>query len=518
MSSRSRILLLLFSAAVMAAALTPIRSWDYFWHLSTGEWILQHGQLPERDPFSVGSDDSQWIDGAWLFQLAIAALHRIGSHEAVSIARAVCTSLLLIAVFLVVLKRCDPWVTLTVCSLSAWGAWTRLDARPETAGIACAALAVMLLQHEVRYRIVAYGALTALWMNLHPSALLSIVFAVLAVAGALIRRERGAAMRLGAMAAAGALALLVNPWGLAGVRAPLGLASQVESGTFVNLEWLPSDPRLFPLLYLVIIAGGALLLRDRLRHPFETLLFVALAVLAMRWVRNQGFFFVLMPLALAPMLSTLQFRESQRRLVAAVAIAALVLSLSPVLSQPPGLGPRDESFPVRSARLIRELGLDGNIFNADQFGGFLIWSLFPERRVLIDGRNELYTELIPRLLHARTDGRAWQGLIAEHDIRIAVEEHAAQPLEVRDAATGEMRFASPSLSFFPREQWALLAVDPASMLFVRRDSVSPAVLERYEYREWRPDLVDRAEIGDASRYESERIRGLEELGRGEPVS
>lgn len=518
MPRRARFLLVLVTLAVLATALTPIRSWDYFWHLSTGEWILRNGGLPATDPFSIGSDDRPWIDGAWLFQAGLAVLHRAGSHALVSVSRAIITALLFALVFLITARRCDEWIALLMSALASWGAWARLDARPETAGIVCATLAVLLLQRGSRWSVVYYALLTAIWINLHPSALLAVAIAGLALIGAMVRRAPGEIRRLATICIAAMLALLVNPWGVRGITAPLSLASQTGSGGFVNLEWLPSDPRIFPLLYVALVAGAAVVVRDRGRHPFEALLFVFLSVLAVRWVRNQGFFFVIMPLALSPMLASLRLKEDHRRLASIVAIAALALSLSPALSQPPGLGPDIDRFPTRSARMIEELNLQGHIFNADQFGGFLIWTVFPERRVLIDGRNELYTELIPRLLRARGDSREWISLLDEYDIRIAVEEHAHEPLEVHNPSDGSRSLASPSLAYFPRRQWALIGVDPASMLFVRRDSVDARILERYEYTTWRPDIVDPREINDRARWEMERARGERELRRGIPVS
>ena len=43
---------------------------------------------------------------------------------------------------------------------------------------------------------------------------------------------------------------------------------------------------------------------------------------------------------------------------------------------------------------LRASGLHGRIYNPDQFGGYLIWSFYPERRVLTDGRNELHRTYI----------------------------------------------------------------------------------------------------------------------------
>lgn len=491
-------------------ALSPIRSWDYFWHLTAGRWMLDNAALPGVDPLAIGSARVQWIDGSWLFQVVLALFRGVASDEGVWLARATVTAALLFAITAITRRRTSDVTALILCSAALWGAWHRLDARPETAGVVCAVLAVLLMQSSHRLRPLWYLLLTVVWINLHPSALLAPVIASCGVIDALLRRN-GLPPRL-MQFAAGCAGLFVNPWGWEGVVAPFRLARQVGSGGFVNLEWLPSSPATFPLLYLTVAAIVLLLINDRMRHPFEALLLAVLAFLAIRWVRNHAFFFLLMPLLATPLVELRDEVRARWDRVALVTGFALIAGASSVVLRW-GIEPGVDStrFPIRTAAMIESLGLRGNVYVPDQFGGYVMWQLYPEKRVLIDGRNELYAALIPRILRARRDSREWQNLFTEFDLRIAVEEHATQPLEVMDPRTGETVHSSSSLAYFPREQWALVAVDPASMLFVRRDAADPAVLQRIEYREWRPDLVDPSEVRDVEVWKRERIRGEMEL-------
>lgn len=513
MSSRSRLWLGVIGAVAFVSSLSPIVSWDYFWHLATGRWILDNSAIPATDPFSAGSEPVRWINGAWLFQVIIALINGAAGHTGVWFTRAIATAVVFMLVYREAERRCGPACAALLTALGIWGAWHRLDSRPETAGVFCAVVAVIILQRMPRFAAVLYLLLTVAWFNLHPSALLSPLLAGAALVASL-REPAERLRRLGVLAAA-AGGLLVNPWVLEGVLAPFRLAGQVESGGFVNLEWLPSRPQDFPLLYLCVVVLVVLIVRDRLRHPFEAIVTIALAVLAMRWVRNHAFFFVLLPLLAAPLVAHLAVaREKLDRVIAILAAVLCLGALSNLLVSGVRPGFDRERFPVRSAAMIEHLSLSGNVYTPDQFGGFLIWSLYPERRVLIDGRNELYVRLIPRILEARRDSREWQRLFADYDLTIAVEEHAREPLEIVNPATGQSSYRSPSLAYFPRERWALLAVDPASMLFVRRDAVDPRILQKFEYREWRPDIVDPSvEVRDVRRWQMESVRGESELMR-----
>src|SRR5262245_28551789 len=39
---------------------------DTFWHLATGEWILRHGAVPTKDPFSYTFAGGPWQAHEWL--------------------------------------------------------------------------------------------------------------------------------------------------------------------------------------------------------------------------------------------------------------------------------------------------------------------------------------------------------------------------------------------------------------------------------------------------------------------
>ena len=70
--------LLLFSAL---AGLFKVKSYDVFWHLASGRWIVEHGRIPRTDPFRFTSHGAPWVDHEWLFQVLLysrAAADRTG--------------------------------------------------------------------------------------------------------------------------------------------------------------------------------------------------------------------------------------------------------------------------------------------------------------------------------------------------------------------------------------------------------------------------------------------------------
>jgi hypothetical protein len=344
---------------------------------------------------------------------------------------------------------------------------------------------------------VAYACLTIIWINVHPSALLAPVLALITI---LIDRRRSIVVL------ASAAALLVNPYGWNAIVAPLRLTSEIRSGAFVNAEWLPSSFAFFPLLYVTI--GTALLLfigtRDKRANAWRFVMFAVLAALAIRYVRNQGLYFAALPLLVPPIGS---FSRRASNVIAACALIPLAWAFQHDVHRP---GIDDERFPARAVAALRSYRLAGNIYNVDQFGGMIEWTFYPERRALTDGRNELFRDFIADDAVAHRDSRAWHGMIATYGLVLAVDEYQAGKVEVLDVASGEKRTLPASLVRYRRRDWALIAFDDAAMVFARRDAFPRERLEPIEYRYLVPDDpaigYANAEIRDAARKEIARAR------------
>lgn len=484
--------LVLFSSLIFIASLDTIRSYDYFWHLATGRWIVEHRALPATDPFSVGSDPVPWINGEWLFQIVLYLLYRPFGHEGLSLLRAALLAVGFGAIYHWASRIVAPGLAAFLTAIGWLGALHRLNARPETPATFLLVLFLAVLFFlKGRTRLVTATLVTVVWFNIHPSALLAPILASihqgaeLLVTGFKEKREdltERVLLVLGPL-----LGLLVTPHGLKGVLAPLQLIGYASAGSFTNIEWMPSDPKLFPLLYLAV--AGILLLfltppgQVRRKLPFG-LIGLFLGILALRYVRNQGLFFAAFPLVSAGLI-----RPDILRRLSTVLGAASALVVATVLAGGPwsDIGVDRSLFPVAATEALKRTGLRGNIYNPDQFGGFLIWSFYPERRVVTDGRNELHRTYIPAYALARGDSRAWNQLLRTYELTLAVDEYRGELVPVVDSASGRTVLQPASRAYFPRERWALIAFDRAGLVFARRDAHPREVLDRLEYRHLVPD-------------------------------
>ncbi len=67
----------------------PLWHTDIWGHVAYGQWMLDHGRLPDVDPFVDLAQTTPLVATAWLSQLLFGALERSGGPERLSVAYAV---------------------------------------------------------------------------------------------------------------------------------------------------------------------------------------------------------------------------------------------------------------------------------------------------------------------------------------------------------------------------------------------------------------------------------------------
>lgn len=261
------------------------------WHLMTGDWIIQRGEVPLFDPFLASPEPRRWIADQWLSDLIFGFLLRVSRGEhGLAILFGVLTGLFLFTfsalVFGAVERRTkSPLVAGLAAFVSLKLASVQFVLRPVVFGIALFALMNLLLwriidrvrsEQPLRFfDVVPLLLLTVLWANLHPSFGLGIVLLGLAIVGLFIDAviieqkflQRRSFVVLGATLILMLAVSLLNPNGW---RLLHQIASLVGNDFFMNLneEWRPinvrsHDGERFILTLGVILVGSYLAAKKR---------------------------------------------------------------------------------------------------------------------------------------------------------------------------------------------------------------------------------------------------------------
>lgn len=502
-------MLALVAALGFLAGSFAIANTSIGWHLASGHWILDHHAVPRSDPFSTTAEGTPWIDHEWGFQLMLAAVERLGGAPLLVLARALLVAALAAMLLLVgVRSGLSPPAAALLSMLCLYGARIRFFLRPELATLLLAPAVVWLFlqRRELGGRrwLLAIAALMALGANLHAGILVvpPLLVGLLAAESLqwLATRRGPQPIGSGVLGLAVATAApLLNPYGWRLYQVPIEIARLVGRPHIPNPEWISPSFSDVPPLYVAIGAALVLLgLRER-RFARWALLLMA-AVLALRYVRNVGLFFALLPIAVGPALASLpalgrEGATARRPLwrVAAVALAVLVVvSMVAEPGRAPALGFSDRFYPVRALAFIDQQGLAAvPLYNDVRFGGFLIRNAYPHRRAFLDDRNEIHEPLLAEIhsILGSSDPGAWQAMLDRYRVGVALLRYNPPFTVLRpDGRTvGRRGF---SALWFPDERWALVYWDDIAMVLVDRTAADPALLERFAYRAIRPDDAD----------------------------
>lgn len=531
------------SVTATAISLFRIRSTDIFWHLATGRWILEHGAIPRSDPFRFTSGGAPWVDHEWLFQVLVRGVERLGGLDALIALRVV----LVVAIALLLFRTArraslGPPAAAVLAALALFGMRPRLILRPELLSFVALLLALQLLERlraGRRGALYALVGLTVAWANVHGAVLLAPVAAALYLLGAWLvdGRTKQARQRLLLVPSLLLLATFVNPYGYRILGVAAGIRRAMRDLPGVNAEWAPQwlAPQPYFFCAVTLLAGLVLLARARGRRldPASGLVAVAFGVLALTAVRHQALFFVAAtPFAartLAAVGPPLHARRALGQLAPvapALVCGAIVLwILAPPSTGPlrprqgaftPGLGIERNRFPEGGADYLERHPEIGVLYNTFAHGGYLLWRLFPPRRVFHDGRMELEPGLLEEIGRARASGRDWEALMRRYGVDGALVRYdeRRRPVLVL-GADGEPElegYRTSNALLFPRSLYALVHWDDAAMLLVRRTPERRAWLAEEAYEAIDPEDLEWT-VERAAEDPTFRDRALAEVGR-----
>lgn len=481
-------------AAVVLLTVFPLTSNDLWWHLATGRYMADTGTLPRFDPFAFAAEPLPWVNHAWLFDLGLFATNRVLGADGLHLLRMILVGMLALVLWRDRRRREEPWTSLAWVVFLLAAMRHRMMVRPELLALVLFAVMLRLWLGGHRHRLPLTAVVLVVWVNVHASFLLGLgALGPLVFREWLLRRSWNSVLRSLPLF----LVPLLNPFGAAAYLAPLRLMGDLERLPVANPEWLaPSLPYFAPLLAALVVTATVFALglgEQEWRHTLPAgLLLAALTVMAATSLRHAGFFAVGAALLVPP----LRLRWSAPLLGL---LAAAAFSWQVAWVQQPGWGVDRQRFPVTALTVTREVPPPGRLYNSAGLGGFLIWTLYPDHQVFMDGRNELFMNVLPQVNAARGNLGAWQELLDRYGMSWAVLEYEG---ETAVAQGGRSHAVPTSWARFPPWSWALMAWDDAAMVFYARpqgktlpgefrfNPESPGYLaERIRRGEWQRDDV-----------------------------
>jgi Flp pilus assembly protein TadD len=462
-------------SALLVLELLISNSWRFLldsdtgWHVRTGELVLQTHAAPHRDPFSHTMFGQPWFAWEWLADTLMAALHGWRGLAGV-VGGAILVLLVSYAAlyWLMIRRDADPLIACVVTVFGAIASISHWLARPHLLSIAlmvvwCAAVGAYRRRRSGW--VYAVPLLIVFWANVHGAFVVTLPMLGIYAAGEVLEfAARGAwhdgeSLRtLKTYLLVGALSLLAaaltpygfnlygHLWRYLNDRQLLSTIQEFQSPDFHS-----TSGKLIELFLLLgIVAAANAVRRRRFVEVGLTLMWTHLTLQSERHVTLAVV--VLAPIIareLSDLSSEIIDRAAQgpetgskalraardwyrstmainRQLTGAsvyvAAVAFVIVAASTGLADKL-LSPRfnPDRFPAGAVDFILNNRPSGNLYSNDQFGGYLIYRLYPQFKVFVDGRNDFYRQgtvldEADRIGLASTDRPDWQELLAKRSV------------------------------------------------------------------------------------------------------
>jgi len=373
---------------------------DAGWHYRNGADIVAQRGLPRSNRCSFNGRGESPLVQEWLGDIVYYVAAVSAGRRAVLLLVAAAGALgLLLAAGSGRVRT--PWATVLAALLGALVVARGFRVGNEVFTWPLVAIEVRLIDRlrcGARWPLAVLPALVALWANLHSSFILALAILALTLAGESIAllagdptaRERLKLVALGLVLAA--LAALANPYGASLYRDALGRAASSEAA-HIDVFRPPSfsNPDSWPAIAALAATLGLLLLGPARFHAARLLPIVGLVFLTLTGWRYATYLtLVALPLVTEAMAGVADFIAPKKKRLASIALAAALAVGSVAYAATPRTHAHESNDLEALSVYLRAAGLTGNLYNAYDQGGYLVWRHCEDHPVFWDGRNNLY--------------------------------------------------------------------------------------------------------------------------------
>jgi hypothetical protein len=502
------------------AAWNPIVGDDQWWHMLTGQVVLESGSVPTTDLFSFTYLGQPWINWEWLAGVGMMlAWEAAGPLGLVLLRTAAVLALLMISWRRMswrapVARNWTPIVELALAALMLLVVFGRISDRPHVYAYPFLATAVLLADRMKRLPgagvAVGLAVLIAVWSMLHPSWLLGMVY--VAAAGA------DTALAVGIRDRQKLNRRVVLMWLAIPIVSVLLISAFHEFGGYLSAvtdifstsglsEWKALTDywiwRTFPLHAFALVAllfVWMLVKRPARLLNLRVLLMLLLMITAFFVVRFTAIFAIIaVPRLYSWLCKALEKQPDQgkpARVLVVVSLMAILLFMLVlrVYDKPFSASLDPRSVPVGVGEYMTRHDLGGNVYsttnNAASYLAMLRW---PRIKVFIDGR-------VPQLFPASF----------YHFYKRCGQPDVFQDLIERNPIEYVLIIGEPGDYHRPmaelldkREDFSLLYFDDYAALYQRHFEGQERVQDLGGYRIIRPWLMDVdwwRDVGEAERF------------------
>ena len=488
---------LVFVAILFALVFGPgnglLNDGDTGYHIRAGEIILQTWRVPSQDIFSHHQPALQWTAHEWLSEVVMALVYKLSGLTGVVLFFAFLLSLTHWLLFGSLRSRSNNVILVTLITLLATAtSSSHWLARPHVFSFLFTLSWCHLLdrfQYRNQRTLICLPLIMVPWVNLHGGYFIGLVLIVVYLLGNLLHslgtnrtqalEHWHKAKHLFGLLVVTILACLINPLGYEILLFPGRLTSDRFIMDHVTEFLSPNFHDVLPFKYMLLATIAALALARNRLNLIEVGLIVLLSYMALYSARYVSLYAIIVaPLLLKTTESiltdlpsvVLKFIQKRNQLLVNIdtnlrsplwPIAGVLLVVSLALLNSLRFNFSEKSFPLAAVKFLQRENVAGNMFNNDEFGDYIIFAAWPQYRVFMDGRSDMYGEKLgSAYLKVANAQPGWKDVLKHYNIDWVI-------FDTNSALTAALR---------EQTDWQPIYTDKLATIFVRKGSANDRLL------------------------------------------
>ncbi len=482
---RSFVIPVILFPALFLLTIAKMIDTDLWFHMKAGQVISETGSFIYKDIFSFTAAGRDWFYHEWLFGVISYYVYSIFGVNGLILGKATLLTLTFLIIYKCMrLRGANHYLSSFILFIAVLAARFRFTERPHVFKFLFVAAFIYFLdlyRLKEKNHLWLLPVLQLLWTNIHGSFILGPAIIAIYLFLEVVSWKRRELKALATILVLTSAVTLINPYGFKLLFFSLGFG---EKAVLTSIsEWEPTRLKDFYGAFgLLFVAGvSSFAAKYKKIDLADLLLFGLFAYLSIKAIR----FTALFSLATAPVLAgNIQctvsafkcFNTWATRRIASTAFVmiAIIGSLfvheikrNPLLVF--GLG-QGAAFPQKAVEFIKQHEIHGNMYNSYAFGGYLVWSFHPERKVFVDGRAEVYDKEFQESFISGVSINKWIEAVNRYDINYAVIAYSAGGLDLIG------KWISKDTN------WVLIYWDDAARVYVRDTPVNQDIIKRFGHR------------------------------------
>ena len=489
------VIFITFMAGILSGKVNLLQDANAGLHFRVGEYIMNNFTIPTHDIFSYTRPPIAWTPPEWLADIIFAIIHKPFGITGVVVFMAI----VIAAIYMLLFKflrysGVSMVVSVLTVILAAGASGIHWLARPHIFSLMLTLVWYFILdtyQYKHKNYLYLLPFIMLLWVNLHGGFAMGFVLLLVYITGNFLRarfvkeKRRESSGRAKVFILFFFLCLLasfINPQGYKLLFSPFETVTNKIVIEYIS-EWMSPDFHsglIYEyMLLLMIVVFGLSVKRLNVIEVILILMFTHMSLFSARFIP-------LYAIIVSPILGKQidrfleEFREKglSKEIIHASnnmanvdsrtkwhlwSITAVVVAVLMCFTGKINYRFNENKMPVDAVQFLKQEKIEGNVFNSDAFGSYMIYEIWPEYEVFYDGRVMYGEERTVEYFKVVGVQRGWEDVLKKYDINWILYNN--------ESALSNL--------LLQRGDWKLIYSDKVANIFVKNTPENQPLINRY---------------------------------------